>query len=98
MRVLQALRDHGYVEGRNFTISYSQFTDAERFYRPDLAKALVGAGVDVIVTIEIAGGQAASHATATIPIVAPNRDPHQQLVAKFCAPRRERHRSELHER
>jgi putative ABC transport system substrate-binding protein len=82
---LQALRDHGYVEGRNFLIE-SQHTDAERFYRPDLAQALVRAGVDVIVTIEIAGGQAASQATATIPIVVLNCDPHQQLVASLARP------------
>jgi putative ABC transport system substrate-binding protein len=82
---LQALRDHGYVEGRNFILE-SQLTDAERFDRPDLAQALVRAGVDVIVTIEIAGGQAARQATATIPIVVLNCDPHQQLVASLARP------------
>jgi len=82
---LQALRDHGYVEGRHFILE-SQLTDDEGFYRPDLAKALVRAGVDVIVTIEIAGGQAARQATATIPIVVLNCDPHQQLVASLARP------------
>jgi putative tryptophan/tyrosine transport system substrate-binding protein len=81
----QALRDRGYVEGQNFVLE-SRFTDDETFYRPDLAKELVRAGVDVIVTMEVAGGQAAKQASATIPIVVLNCDPHKQLVASLARP------------
>jgi putative tryptophan/tyrosine transport system substrate-binding protein len=81
----QALRDRGYVEGQNFLLE-SRLTDEETFYRPDLAKELVRAGVDVIVTMEVAGGQAAQQASATIPIVVLNCDPHRQLVASLARP------------
>ncbi len=43
-------------------------------------------GVDVIVTIEIAGGQAARQATDTIPIVVVNCDPFQELVESLARP------------
>ncbi len=83
--IRQALRDRGYVEGQNLVLE-SRLTGAENFYRPDLAKELVRTGVDVIVTIEIAGGQAARQATDTIPIVVVNCDPFQQLVASLARP------------
>ncbi|MBI2750896.1 MAG: ABC transporter substrate-binding protein [Burkholderiales bacterium] len=81
----QALRDHGYVEGQNFVLE-SRLIDPENFYRPDLAKELVSAGVDVIVTMEIAGGQAARQATETTPIVVVNCDPFRLLVASLARP------------
>jgi putative ABC transport system substrate-binding protein len=81
----KALQDHGYVEGRNVILE-SRLTDDQNFYRPDLATELVRAGVDVIVTMEIAGGQAARQASSTVPIVVLNCDPHQQLVASLARP------------
>ncbi len=81
----QAIRERGYLEGQNLVLE-SRRTDAENFYRPDLANELVRAGVDVIVTIEIAGGQAAKQATTTIPIVVVNCDPFQQLVGSLARP------------
>ena len=81
----QALRERGYVEGQNVILE-SRFTDEETFYRPDLAGELVRAGVDVIVTMEVAGGQAAQQASSTIPIVVLNCDPHRQLVASLARP------------
>jgi putative ABC transport system substrate-binding protein len=65
----QGLREHGWMEGQNFTIEYrSAEGRAERF--ADLATELVRLPVDVLVT---ASGEAAiralRHATSTIPIV-----------------------------
>jgi putative ABC transport system substrate-binding protein len=81
----QGLRDRGYVEGQNLALE-SRRTGAENFFRPDLAQELVRMGVDVIVAIEIAGGQAARQATETIPIVVVNCDPFQQLVVTLARP------------
>ena len=83
--IRRALAEQGYDVTRNVVLE-SKVTDTERFYRPDLAQELVRSGVDVIVTIEIAGGQAAREATANVPIVVLNCDPHQQLVAALARP------------
>jgi putative ABC transport system substrate-binding protein len=83
--VRQALRERGYVEGQNFVLE-TRLTDEETFYRPDLANELVRTGVDVIVTMEVAGGQAAQQASSTVPIVVLNCDPHRQLVASLARP------------
>jgi putative ABC transport system substrate-binding protein len=63
-----ALRDLGYVEGKNIVI---EFRWAEgRFERlPDLAAELVRLKVDVLVTAGTSGAVAAKEATTTIPIV-----------------------------
>jgi len=62
------LRELGYVEGPSFTLEYRSAEDRpERF--PDLARELVGLGVDVIVTRGEFATLAAKQATATIPIV-----------------------------
>ena len=81
----QGLRDQGYVEGKNLVLD-SRPIDPDNFYRPDLAKELVTRGVDVIVTMEIAGGQAARHATESTPIVVLNCDPFKLLVASLARP------------
>ena len=81
----RGLREHGYAEGRNVVLD-SRLTGDDQFYRLDLARELVRVPVDVIVTIEIAGGQAARQATGSIPIVVLNCDPHQQLVASLARP------------
>jgi len=64
----QALREAGYVEGRNFVIEYRYAAgNAERL--PGLAAELVRARVDVIVTSGEPAALAAQRATTTIPIV-----------------------------
>ena len=83
--IRKALLEHGYAEGRNL-IFESRLTGDNDFYRPDLAKELVDSRVDLIVTIEITGGQAASQATSTIPTIVLNCDPHEQLVASLARP------------
>src|SRR6185503_4578953 len=64
----QALRDLGYVEGRNLAIE-SRWGEgrAERF--SDLAVALVGLKVDMIVATSTPASLAAKEASSTIPIV-----------------------------
>ena len=83
--IRKALAEQGYAEGRNLSFE-SRLTGDNEFYRPDLAKELVESRVDLIVTIEITGGQAASQATSTIPTIVLNCDPHEQLVASLARP------------
>ena len=64
----QALRELGYVEGRNLIIEYrSSDGRGERF--ADLAAELVGLQVDLIVTRGATATIAAKNATRTIPVV-----------------------------
>jgi putative ABC transport system substrate-binding protein len=64
----RGLQERGYVDGRNLAIDYvSADGDAERF--PDLAKRLVAAGMDLIVTRGTPAARAAKDATSTVPIV-----------------------------
>jgi putative ABC transport system substrate-binding protein len=68
---LQALRELGYVEGKNIVIEWR--SAEENFDRlPALAAELVRLKVDVIVTTSPTGTRAAKQATATIPIVMTN--------------------------
>jgi len=65
---LQALRELGYVEGRNLVIEYRWA--GENFDRlSELAAELVRLRVDVLVTHAQAGARAAQQATTTVPIV-----------------------------
>lgn len=66
--LLQGLRDHGYVEGRNLEIL---FTDAQGHEErlPELAQDLVRQRVDVILVVGPAPLEPARKATRTIPIV-----------------------------
>jgi putative ABC transport system substrate-binding protein len=64
----QAVRQLGYVEGRNVAIE-SRFAEGKLERLPDLATELARLNVDVIVTITTPAAQAAKAATATIPIV-----------------------------
>jgi putative tryptophan/tyrosine transport system substrate-binding protein len=67
---LQALRDLGYVEGRNFDIVYrSSGGNQDRL--PALAEELVQLKPDVILAIAVAAAVPARKATSTIPIVSP---------------------------
>ena len=62
----QALRELGYVEGRNPTILYRWGGSGD--YEP-LAQELVRQNVDLIVAVASLAAGAAGHATKTIPIV-----------------------------
>ena len=65
---LQALRELGWVEGRNFVIEFRWAEgDVERL--PALASELVGRGMDVIVAPAGSAAIAAKNATSSIPIV-----------------------------
>ena len=63
-----ALRDLGYVEGRNLAVEYRWAADKEERL-PALAAELVQANVEVIVTSATPAISAAKRATSTIPIV-----------------------------
>lgn len=64
----QALREIGYVEGKNIVIE-SRFAEGKLDRLPDLAAELVRLKVDVIVTGGSPGTLAAQQATRTIPLV-----------------------------
>ena len=69
-----ALRDHGYVEGRNLVLEHRHAAGRlERF--PALASELLQAKVDVIVASSPLSIRAARQATSTTPIVMINGDP-----------------------
>jgi putative ABC transport system substrate-binding protein len=65
---LKALRDLGYVEGRNLTLE-ERYADGKTERLPALADELVAAKVDMIVTVGTNAGLAAKRATSTVPIV-----------------------------
>ena len=64
----QALRDIGYVEGRNLTIEL-RYADGHYERLPALAADLVRLKVDIVVTEGTPPTRAAKQATTTIPIV-----------------------------
>jgi putative ABC transport system substrate-binding protein len=85
----RGMREHGWLEGQDFTIEYRGAERKPERY-PDLAAQLVRARVEVIVT---AGGPATLHAardaTRTIPIVmvAATIDPiGQKVIASLAKP------------
>jgi putative ABC transport system substrate-binding protein len=82
-----ALQDMGYIEGRNLVIE-SRFADTHMDQLPALAKDLVHAGVDVVVTIGTPTVLAAKEATTAIPIVmAGSADPvEHKLVTSLARP------------
>ena len=80
-----ALRDLGYVEGRNITfIPKSAQGNADLF--PDLARELARANVNVMVVAGDQGLRAAKEATDTIPIIVLACDPLDTLVASIARP------------
>jgi len=70
----QALRDLGYVEGRNLVIE-DRTADGKLNRLSAMATELVHLHVDVIVASGVAGARAAKEATGTIPIVMLATDP-----------------------
>jgi len=65
---LHALRDLGYVDGRNLTLE-ERYADGKTERLQALADELVVAKVDIIVTVGTNAGHAAKRATSTVPIV-----------------------------
>lgn len=82
-----ALKELGYIEGRNLVIE-SRFADTRMDELRTLAKDLVRVGPDIIVTIGTPTVQAAKDSTTTIPIVmAGSADPvEHKLVASLGHP------------
>ncbi len=66
-----AMRELGYVEGRNLIIEW-RFADGKEERLPGLARELVDLKVDVIVAVATPSTLAAQKATTTIPIVMVN--------------------------
>jgi len=64
----QALRDLGYVEGRNLSVEYGLGYQTDRT-ASGIARTLVRQNVDLIVTDGASGARAAKDATTTMPIV-----------------------------
>jgi putative ABC transport system substrate-binding protein len=77
------LRDLGYVEGQNLVLEY-RFAAGQNERLPALAAELVRLQVDLIVTNNPAGAQAAKDATETIPIVTATGGHH--VVASLARP------------
>jgi putative ABC transport system substrate-binding protein len=67
---LKGLRDNGYVDGRDFEITY-RFADGYLERLPELADEVVRLKPDVILAPATAPALAAKRATAIIPIVCP---------------------------
>jgi putative tryptophan/tyrosine transport system substrate-binding protein len=82
-----ALRELGYVEGQNVVI-HDRIARGQVELLPNLAMELVQLKVDVLIAGATPGARAASHATKTIPIVAPAMgDPVADgLVASLARP------------
>ena len=69
----QALKEAGYIDGKNIIIEY-RWAGGKLDQLPKLAEELVSMGVDIIVTGGTPPVLAAKQATRTIPIVAANAD------------------------
>jgi putative ABC transport system substrate-binding protein len=82
----QALRDLGYMDGKNIVIE-ARFADGRLDRFPDFAAELVRLKVDVIVTGGSPGTHAAQQATRTIPLVMTLvGDPVPRFVASLAKP------------
>src|SRR5687768_7611395 len=81
-----ALRDLGYVDGKNIAIEH-RYAEGNFDRLPDFAAELVRIKVDVIVTAGSPATQAAHQATRTIPIVMNLvGDPVPRFVASLAKP------------
>ena len=72
--IVQGLKEHGWIEGQNFTFEY-RFADGEVNALPKLAAELVRLRVDCVVTDSTPATQALKNATQTMPIIAITNDP-----------------------
>ena len=83
----QGLHELGYVEGKNMILEY-RFADGKLDRLPELAAALVGSKVDVIVTRSTGSIRAAMNASKTIPIIFPSAGAPVEdgLVASLAKP------------
>ncbi len=64
----EGMRALGYIEGLNFSID-TRSADGQLEQLPQMAVALVRAGVDLIIAVNTPGARAAMNATKSIPIV-----------------------------
>jgi ABC-type uncharacterized transport system substrate-binding protein len=85
---LDAMRQLGYVEGRNLVVRRGAAGDGRPERLPGLVAGMLRDGVDVIVTTSTRETQAAKRATETLPIVMTlSPDPVEQgLVASLARP------------
>jgi putative ABC transport system substrate-binding protein len=84
----QALRELGYIEGRNLVIEW-RFSKGRLDLLPELAAELVRLQLDCIVAQGVASTRAAKEATPTVPIVMGNADDdpvRHGLVASLARP------------
>jgi putative tryptophan/tyrosine transport system substrate-binding protein len=85
-RFLAALRELGWVEGKNLILE-SRYADFKPERLPDLAGELVRLKTDVIVAAGTPAAAAAKNATSTIPIVSISGDPVRAgLVTNLARP------------
>jgi putative ABC transport system substrate-binding protein len=85
---LQGMRDHGYIEGRDFDIVY-RYADGYAERLPALAEELVRLKPNIILATATGQAVAAKNATTTIPIVTPALADavHLGLVASEARPK-----------
>jgi len=72
--IIQGLKEHGWIEGQNFTFEH-RFADGKQDALPKLTAELVQLRVDAIVTDGSPAIQAAKNATQAVPIVGLSNDP-----------------------
>jgi putative ABC transport system substrate-binding protein len=85
---LQAMREHGYIEGQNLVIEVRDAKGQWDRYGP-LADELVALKSDCIVALGTGAAEAVKRATTTVPIVMGNADDDpvkQGLIASFAHP------------
>jgi putative ABC transport system substrate-binding protein len=81
----QGLADLGWQEGTNLSVEW-RWADGQLDRLPALAAELVQLKPDVIVAGAFRPGQAAAHATSTIPVVLVTCDPYQYIVDGLARP------------
>ena len=72
--IIQGLKEHGWIEGQNFTFEH-RFADGKQDALPKLTAELVQLRVDAIVTDGSPAIQAAKNATQAVAIVGLSNDP-----------------------
>jgi putative tryptophan/tyrosine transport system substrate-binding protein len=82
---MQALRELGYIEGKNITIEV-RYAQGNFDRLPELARELVRLDVDLLFVNGDQGMKAAKEATDTIPILVAACDPLERLVVSIARP------------